>query len=222
MARHDLSQTVVVLDLDDTLYTEADYRASGLRAVCAMVNALMRPPKPLDASSRQFIDAPDPLALICKEAALPASLKETLLWVYRLHTPDIHLSPAVARAVAQLEASCHAVAVLTDGRAISQRQKLKALGLSHLPAYISEDYASCKPAPLRFQKVMSDFPAKAYVYVGDNPLKDFVAPNALQWETVGLRGGAHNIHSQGCDGLPAANLPNRWVSSMDEFLESLC
>ncbi len=222
MARRDLSQTVVVLDLDDTLYPEADYRASGLRAVCAMVNTLMHPPEPLDASSRQLIDASDPLALICNQAGLPLSLKETLLWVYRLHTPDIHLSPAVASAIAQLEASCRAVAVLTDGRAISQRQKLKALGLSHLPAYISEDYASCKPELLRFQKAMGDLPAQAYVYLGDNPLKDFVAPNALQWETVGLRGGAHNIHPQVWDGLPAANLPNRWVSSMDEFLESLC
>lgn len=222
MARLDLSQTVVVLDLDDTLYPEADYRASGLRAVCAIVNAMLNPAQPLDVSLCQIGDAHDPLALICTQAGLPPSLKETLLWVYRLHLPDIHLSPQVAQAIAQLESSCHALAVLTDGRAISQRQKLKALGLSHLPAYISEDYASCKPELLRFQKVMSDFCAPSYVYLGDNPLKDFAAPNALQWETVGLRGGVHNIHSQACDGLPAASLPNRWVSSMDEFLESLC
>ena len=227
MAWLDWSQTVVVLDLDDTLYAEADYRASGFRAVCNVVNQLLCPNVLLDASTRQIIDAPDPLVQICEMAGLPPSVKETLLWVYRLHTPDIRLSPDVARAVATLESHCQAVAVLTDGRAVSQRQKLKALGLSHLPVYISEDYASCKPEPLRFCKVMSDFAAQAYVYVGDNPRKDFVAPNALQWKTVGiratsLRGGPHNIHSQVCDGLPAANLPNRWVSSMDEFLESLC
>lgn len=232
MAWLDLSQTVVVLDLDDTLYAEADYRASGFRAVCDVVNQLTRPNPPLDASAPQIIDASDPLVQICEMAGLPPSVKETLLWVYRLHTPDIRLSPQVARAIARLQAFCPAVAVLTDGRAISQRQKLKALGLSHLPVYISEDYASCKPEPLRYQQVMSDFAAQVYVYVGDNPQKDFVAPNALQWKTVGIRAvglhavdphaGRHNIHSQVCDGLPAANLPNRWVSSMDEFMESLC
>ncbi len=227
MARRDLSRTVVVLDLDDTLYAEADYRASGLRAVCAMVNLLLNPATPLDSASLNLVDEADPLAQICKRAGLPPSLKETLLWVYRLHTPDIHLSPEVARVVATLESHCQAVAVLTDGRSVSQRLKLKALGLAHLPAYISEDYDSGKPAPLRYQKVMGDFPAQAYVYLGDNPLKDFAAPNALQWQTVGLRGvgvpgGTRNIHSQDCEGLPAANLPQQWVSSMDEFLESLC
>lgn len=227
MARRDLSRTVVVLDLDDTLYAEADYRASGLRAVCAMVNRLLNPATPLDPASRDILGEVDPLAQICKRAGLSPSLKETLLWVYRLHTPDIRLSPDVARAVATLESQCQAVAVLTDGRAVSQRQKLKALGLAHLPAYISEDYDSCKPELLRYREVMGDFAAQAYVYLGDNPTKDFAAPNALQWKTVGLcgvglPGGARNIHSQDCAGLPAANLPQQWVSSMDEFLELLC
>ena len=227
MARRDLSRTVVVLDLDDTLYAEADYRASGLRAVCAMVNRLLHPATLLDPAALNLMDDVDPLAQICKRAGLPPSLKETLLWVYRLHTPDIRLSTDVARVVATLEAQCQAVAVLTDGRAVSQRLKLKALGLAHLPAYISEDYDSCKPEPLRYRKVMGDFAAQAYVYLGDNPKKDFTAPNALQWKTVGLcgvgaPGGTRNIHSQNCEGLPAANLPQQWVSSMDEFLESLC
>ncbi len=222
MAQRDLSHTVVVLDLDDTLYAEADYRASGLRAVCATVNLLRSPATALNPASRDILDDADPLAQICKRAGLPPSLKETLLWIYRLHTPDIRLSPDVARVVATLESQCQAVAILTDGRAITQRQKLRVLGLAHLPAYISEDYDSCKPEPLRFQRVMGDFPAQAYVYLGDNPQKDFAAPNALQWKTVGLRGGTDNIHPQNCAGLPAANLPQQWVSSIDEFLESLC
>lgn len=222
MERCKLTQTVVVLDLDDTLYLEADYRASGLREVCRMVNSLTLQTESSAIQSSDFVNSNDPLAQIGDQAGLSSNLKESLLWIYRLHAPDIQLSPEVAEAVAALESACKAVAVLTDGRSVSQRLKLKALGLSHLPAYISEDYGSCKPEPLRFQKVMSDFPAAEYVYLGDNPKKDFVAPNALQWKTVGLLAGPQNIHSQTCDGLQAEYLPNYWVSSMNEFLESLC
>lgn len=217
-----LSQTVVVLDLDDTLYPEADYRISGLRAVCEMVNSLAQQAQSSGIRSDDFINSNDPLAQISDRAGLSPNLKESLLWIYRLHTPDIQLSPEVAQAVAALESACKAVAVLTDGRSISQRLKLKALGLSHLPAYISEDCGSCKPEPLRFHKVMSDFPASQYVYLGDNPKKDFVAPNALHWKTVGLRASPRNIHPQTCDGLQAEYLPNYWICSMNEFLESLC
>lgn len=36
----DLARTVVVFDLDDTLYPEADYVDSGVRYVCAQINSL--------------------------------------------------------------------------------------------------------------------------------------------------------------------------------------
>ncbi|HZW12873.1 MAG TPA: HAD family hydrolase [Noviherbaspirillum sp.] len=222
MARPDFSQTVVVLDLDDTLYKEADYHISGMREVCTWVEALYGKPvaESLEVCRKQ--GERDLLGAISRLANLPAVVKESLLWIYRLHVPAISISDAVRDLIKQLEATCRAVAILTDGRSVSQRQKLKALGLAHLPVYISEEYGSEKPDGLRFRQIMQDFPAHRYVYVGDNPEKDFVAPNALNWTTIGLRGDERNIHSQECDGLPVEKFPQQWIDSLDELLGSIC
>ena len=222
MAQPDLSKTVVVLDLDDTLYTEADYHESGMREVCAWVDALYGKLVAPELAVLLKSGEPDLLGAIARVADLPMSVKDSLLWVYRLHAPIIELSDAIKDSIQTFEELCRAVVVLTDGRSVSQRQKLKALGLAHLPVYISEEYSSEKPHALRFEQIMRDFPAKTYVYVGDNPIKDFIAPNALKWETIGLRGDERNIHSQVCDGLPVENLPQRWIGSLDELLGTLC
>jgi putative hydrolase of the HAD superfamily len=112
--------------------------------------------------------------------------------------------------------------ILTDGRSITQRLKLHALGLSHLKAYISEEWASEKPDDRRFRQIMVDFQAASYVYVADNPRKDFVAPNLLDWLTVGLRASGKSIHSQDCEGLPSGYSPRKWIRGWDELMESLC
>lgn len=220
MALPDLSQTVVVLDLDDTIYKEADYHASGLREVCNWVEALYGKSVADELGRLQQQGERDLLGCVCQLAGLPPMVKDSLLWIYRLHLPSIRLSESVCNLVQQLEAMC-TVAILTDGRSISQRQKLKALGLSHLPVYISEEYGSVKPEALRYELIMRDYPAQAYVYVADNPRKDFVAPNALNWKTIGLKGDERNIHSQDCDALPVQNLPHKWIDTLDDLLEVL-
>lgn len=221
MALHELSKSVVVLDLDDTLYKEADYHDSGLREVCNWIEALYGRSLvgELEALKRQ--GERDLLGALCRLAGLPLSVKNSLLWVYRLHEPRIHLGLAAKETIQLLESLCK-VAILTDGRSVSQRRKLKALGLSHLPAYISEEHGSEKPSPLRFELIMRDIPALDYVYVADNPKKDFLAPNALNWKTIGLIGDERNIHSQDCDGLSGAQLPKKWITSLDELMESIC
>lgn len=218
MLQPELSQTVVVLDLDDTLYKEAEYVASGLREVCNWIEGLYGMSLSFELEELKSQGERDLLGALCRLAGLPPSVKESLLWVYRLHEPRIHLSPAARETIHLLE-SLHRVAILTDGRSVSQRMKLKSLGLGHLPAYISEEHGSEKPFPMRFELIMRDLPAVNYVYVADNPSKDFLAPNALNWKTIGLIGDKQNIHSQDLDGLSAAQSPQKWITSLDLLME---
>lgn len=213
-------EKVVVLDLDDTLYKEADYRESGLRAVCREIEALYG--KSMVADLDEIIPSgADVLEELCRRAGLPLSVKGSLLWVYRLHMPDISLAIGVRDTLRQLEQK-HTVIVLTDGRSMTQRKKLLALGLQRLPAYISEEYNSEKPDYRRFELIMNDYSAQGYVYVADNPRKDFIAPNALHWKTIGLRGDERNIHSQACEGLRSEMLPNQWIDTLTELPDILC
>ena len=218
----DLAVTVVVFDMDDTLYFEADYVDSGVRHVCTQINSFCGV-NPYDAIKElRLRDAQsDWLALACELASLKPSVKESLLWMYRLHSPAICLSEGCVSALMQIRSAALACAVLTDGRAVTQRLKLAALGLADLPTYISEDYDSSKPAPDRFQAIQKDYPAEHYVYVADNVQKDFLGCNPLGWISVGMRGNGRNIYSQSTQGLPAAALPAFWVNSWEELIELL-
>ena len=212
----ELLSTVIVFDLDDTLYKEIDYQASGFRAVCSWIQDIYGLDLTLDLNKLLSSKTPDVLGGLCQAAGLHSSVKETLLWIYRIHQPTIQLAPGVTHFLNKLEANWQA-AILTDGRSVSQRLKLKALGLDHLPTYISEEYGSEKPAPDRFELIMREMPAARYVYVGDNLEKDFIAPNKFGWATVCLRDNSSNIHRQIPTEQSIYQKPKFWIEDFFEL-----
>jgi putative hydrolase of the HAD superfamily len=218
----DLARTVVVFDLDDTLYSEADYVDSGVRHVCTQIKSLCGIDCYAVIQAQRLHNAKlDWLSLACELTGLKPSVKESLLWMYRLHLPDIKLAESCSVSLEKIKSAALAVAVLTDGRYVTQKLKLISLGLSRLPAYISEDYGSTKPASDRFLAIQKDFPADQYVYVADNVQKDFLGCNPLGWLGVGMRGNERNVYSQSVLDLPEAALPKCWVNSWEELTELL-
>lgn len=212
-----LSDTVVVFDLDDTLYSEDDYNESGVVAVCNELRKLYGK----DIMDELLVTRRkkgDVWGKACLLLELPLSVKESLIWIYRLHQPSINLDSTTLDVLQKIKNAAKSIAILTDGRSISQRKKLLALGLLDCSVYISEEYHSEKPDKTRFEKLMGDFPAERYVYIADNPKKDFIAPNSLKWKTIGLKGNGKNIHSQETYGLSSINMPNSWVNDMTSIL----
>jgi len=216
MQKFDLSAATIVFDLDDTLYPEVDYVVSGVRYVCQQILSFAgKDVAPL----LQGADlSKDWLAAACRHAGLPQSAKESLLWMYRLHLPDIHLTSACENALRYIAKNARAVAILTDGRSVTQRMKIKALGLSDWPVYISEDYGSEKPDPMRFKIIEENHPAKTYFYIGDNVKKDFLGCNPRGWISVCLRADGRNIHSQDTLDIPVEAMPRHWINGWDELL----
>ena len=217
----DLSDWVVVFDLDDTLYSEDDYSQSGVAAVTKELARLFN----LDITE-QLLSVREAKGDIwgraCELLSLPETVKESLLWMYRLHQPQIDLGQEVMEVVAGISKEAQQVVILTDGRSITQRLKLDALNLLKYPSYISEEYHSNKPMIERFHMIMTDFPAANYVYVADNPVKDFMGPNSLGWKTIGVRNGGRNVHPQKVDDVSAEYLPNVWVDKLSDIVGNLC
>lgn len=218
----DLSRTVVVFDLDDTLYSEADYVASGVRHVCGQIDFLYGKSV---YNSLEDILRRDPradwLSLVCEHAGLPKTAKDSLLWMYRLHKPDISLSLACADAVSRVRSAAGFTAVLTDGRSVTQRLKLAALGLSDLPVFISEDYGDTKPSESRFRLIERLRPAERYIYVADNVEKDFLGCNPLGWIGIGMKGDGRNVHPRQLEGCPESALPAYWVDGWEQLTSFL-
>ncbi|MEZ9590565.1 HAD family hydrolase [Vibrio breoganii] len=210
-----LSNTTVVFDLDDTLYQEIDYQLSGYNSVIALCKTLYGQ----DMSNivkQATIEKSDVLSAITHTLNLPESVKESLLWQYRLHLPDIGLSDDTNNTLAMIKKNAKHVAILTDGREISQKQKLAALGLSDLPVFISETWGETKPGSKRFKKIMQSMPSENYIYIGDNLNKDFVTPNKLGWYTIGIRDSGQNIHTQNII-VDEEYRPKEWLSSIEDL-----
>lgn len=212
---------VVVFDLDDTLYKECDYQSSGFSEVCGKLESAFGVSLKDKMTELRLNKSTDLFGDLCVFLGLPSAVKESLVWLYRLHEPQIELSPSVRSLLQRISQTCRLV-ILTDGRSITQRLKLKALGLLDLPAYISEDYGSEKPDPRRFEQIMDDFPASSYFYIGDNLKKDFLAPNSLGWVTICLRDDGRNFHSQANQNWCIDQMAHHFVDSLDEIFEFVC
>lgn len=207
----DAITSVIVLDLDDTLYLERDYVLSGFRAVSRWIEdelgilgfekivvelfAAGVREKLFDRTLRELGVAHD------------SSLIDRLVGVYRKHPPNIRLLSDVEVFLSR-KRHARAIALLTDGHLIAQRNKVRALRLDNgaISPIICTDIwgrAYWKPHCRGFRHIQAHFrlSPSAFVYVADNPAKDFVGPRTLGWRTVQVA-RPNMIHS------PAAPTPS--------------
>lgn len=189
----------IVFDLDDTLYPEADYAHSALRCFAETAAALYGTPVVAEDLIAGFeAGEKDAVGKACRQAGLADAARGELLALMRAHRPAITLPPDSREALARLAARTLPYSILTDGRSLTQRQKIHALGLAgYAGLFISAETGREKPDPRAYLAVAALHSAgECFVYIGDNPAKDFFAPNALGWQTVMIRDRGRNIHPQ--------------------------
>ena len=171
----------LVFDLDDTLYPERDFVASGYRAVAQHV---------ADTYGCNFDHAISimmaALGTLGKQGVFPALLAsfpevsiplDEVIEVYRRHHPTICLYPGYMGLLKGLK-QCYRLGVITDGLPDVQQRKVKALGLGALMEKIiyTWEYGpeKEKPHPLSFSLMLESLGAdpSSTLFVGDNPAKD--------------------------------------------------
>jgi len=202
--------TAVIFDLDDTLYDEIDYVKSGLAAVAAHLAGRLGGPSPEDiylALWAQFKagnrEKTFNAALESLGATYDEQLIRELVQHYRTHSPDIVL-PAESRQVLDELGKKYTLALLSDGFLPAQKLKVRALAIERYFQTIlyTEELGRefWKPSPAGFERILTTLnttPQQA-VYVADNQLKDFIAPNQLGMATIQLI-RPNRIHTQTCD-----------------------
>lgn len=189
----------VVFDMDDTLYLERDYVSSGFMAVAKFVANLINQNATvihqfLMQRFREGVRGRTFDLLIEQYPRLreKVSIME-LVHIYRTHEPEIQLFPKMKELIGTLKRSGFHTALLSDGYLISQRMKVRALKLEALfdDIVLTDDWGKdyWKPHQRGFQHIeeLWGLIGAQLVYIGDNPQKDFVAPNRLGWHTVRLR-----------------------------------
>lgn len=207
---------VVCFDLDDTLYKEIDFVESAYREIAEsekrpdLLPKMMGWQKNDDNVFLQFNKA------IGKETIIPHYLT-----LYRSHYPTISLSAGVEDTLNELKHRGITLGLITDGRSVSQRNKIKALGLDRWfdndNVIISEETNFEKTEETNFRYFIKKYHGAEFTYVGDNPKKDFIVPNRLGWKTVMLKDDGRNIHKQ--EAVPVENLPQITITGIDELLD---
>ena len=221
----------IVFDVDDTLYLEAEYVRSGFKAVARVV---ARTGAIGSAEAYDFLYGCFERGvrqntfdlLFEKVPALQSRLEvRELVQAYRAHEPGIALLPGVGELLEELRIRGVGLGLITDGALESQERKVAALGLDKIvsQAVLTDHWGRnyWKPHPRAFEHIADAWkiPAERLVYIGDNPDKDFVAPNRLGWRTVRLRlPGQMRV-----DREPPTkeHAPGTTVSSVEDLTEAL-
>jgi len=218
--------SALVFDLDDTLYPEHVFVRSGFAAVDRWLQERRGLTGFADEAARLFLEGArgrifdEVLRRLAVDDA--SELVPTLVEVYRAHEPQLSLFPDAEWALAYFGRRMK-LGLITDGHAVTQRNKFAALGLAKYfrAVVFTDDFGreSWKPSPACFQRIEAALacPAHECAYVGDNLAKDFVAPNRLGWLTVHLqREGGEYRHVVAAD-LPADHRAQHEIASLREL-----
>lgn len=187
---------LIVFDLDDTLYPEHEYVRSGFRAAARFVEERLSIPAvdfaracedalSQHGSGRIFNDA---LALFGRSE----NFVPDLIRVYREHRPSLALRSGVSKMLDILRREAR-LAILSDGYLVAQTRKVESLDLASCVDHVvlTDAYGrdAWKPSHVCFQRLIGEAGLSHHdaTYIGDNPHKDFIAPNRLGWRTIRLR-----------------------------------
>lgn len=216
----------IVFDLDDTLYPEREFALSGFRAAGRWAHAELGIAG-LEHDMTQLFDQGHlgPLFKLALDRHRPdhhPTHLEALVEAWRTHEPEIALFDDAEWALAHYGGR-GPIGLITDGTATMQASKVRALELA--PRFEEIVYTDAlggrsyrKPHPLSYERMEAALaaPDVTLVYVGDNPSKDFVTPNARGWISIQVRRpDVRGIHDP--DRVAEGGEPQHVIGSLREL-----
>jgi putative hydrolase of the HAD superfamily len=187
----------VVFDLDDTLYPERDYVLSGFRAVATWAAQNLGFPAERNFDDLRYLyDNGERGHTFDRwlegHGYSEPNLVEQLVRVYRDHEPALTAFTDVPPLLQSLRRH-YRLGLLSDGYLAVQKRKWAALGLAaHFDVVVFSDTwgrRAWKPSLRPYEEVLKllSCPPGAVIYIGDNPLKDFIGARRMGMKTIRVR-----------------------------------
>ena len=192
--------TILVFDLDDTIYEEFSFVKSGYKAVSEYLSF------EFNISASEIYEK---MLLIYKSQGRSLlfnkileiygvsnrKILNKLIQIYRTHIPDLELNEEVKELLLRL--SCkYSLYIVTDGNRFVQQRKIDALMLESFfkKIFITRNYGlkAEKPSLHCFKKILSMEKSDNWsdlIYVGDNPNKDFIKLKEQGSKTIRINNG---------------------------------
>ena len=185
---------ILVFDLDDTLFKEIEFVKSAYTEIARIIE-LQIGKNIFKELMNLFKNKKPVFDLIVEKYKLKLSIKD-LVDIYRYHSPSINLIPEILEFINSKKYK-YGFALVTDGRSVTQRNKIKALKIEKIfkdNIYISEEIGFNKLSTNSFNSIINNFPNANFIYFADNVSKDFLIPNQLGWLTIQIKDIKKNIH----------------------------
>jgi putative hydrolase of the HAD superfamily len=215
----------VTVDLDDTLFAQADWLAGAWLSVASAAVRAGLPAGPFHAALLECAAAGSDkggiidraLAAVGVGPARIAEMTPRLVEAFSGWAPAaLALYPGAADALVRLRSAGLPIAVITDGNPRIQRAKISALGLSALVDHVvvSDELggrAARKPHPAAFLRALAllGVPAEDTVHVGDRPAKDVAGAAAAGLRCVRVRTGEYaHVADESIAVLPWRSVPS--------------
>ncbi|WP_147819906.1 HAD family hydrolase [Salidesulfovibrio onnuriiensis] len=183
----------VVFDMDDVVYLEREYVRSGFQAVARALSeerngeifdllwTMLGQECGQDVFSRLLSERPE---------LGGGWTAEDLGEIYWTHEPEITLLPSIRALVEELQDRGVKCGLVSDGDCEVQERKARALGADELFDAVLLTHRFDRE-PWKLSSLCLDFVAhnmdllnETLVYVGDNPVKDFLGAQKLGWSSV--------------------------------------
>lgn len=224
---------VVCFDLDDTLCKEIDYLKSAYNEIasyavqqCMGLSVPIRVIKAYEIMMESYQEGKNAFEALNVFLGMELPIAE-MLQMYREHNPVISLDEETRLTLDRLKDEGVLMGIVSDGRELTQWNKVKALGLTEWmdeSLIIINSSADCfKPNACGYErfmaavKAMSDDTEWSFIYVGDNLKKDFIWPKRNGWHTICLKNDGRNIHLQDFGNTPLEALPDKVIESIKEL-----
>lgn len=220
---------LVLFDLDDTLYPEQKFVRGGLQAAASLAGKWLS--VPADELFKQFWNAFQNgekyifNSVLNRYKNFSQSEIEQLVYAYRNHKPYLELFRDAKITLEILKKKNVFVGIITDGCEGVQKNKVESLNLVNLVDLIiytdSFGREFWKPHTRAFEAALKEFnvPPGEAVYIGDNPQKDFVAPNKLGMHSIQIK---RNIGVYQNANTVDGGEPEFKIRSLEEIFTKLC
>lgn len=193
---------VLVFDLDDTLYKEIEFVSSAFNYITEFLWLRNR----IDISSLAKDLIKDKRITLYDEMMLKFDISpqdfalEKYLELYRFHYPKLNVNKNLIELLKNLKKDGFKTGLITDGRYVTQRNKLNSLQIINFfdTIIISEQTGISKPHPHNYKLIESKFiESDVFYYIGDNTDKDFIYPSKnKKWLSICVLDNGLNIHKQ--------------------------
>lgn len=185
----------VIFDLDNTLYSEISYVRSGFMEVSDYLSDKYKLDQDkifkkmihifnVEGRGKVFNILLDDLNLSEKENIM------NLVYIYRFHTPDISLYDDALDTLILLKEKNYKLGIITDGKALVQKNKIDALNLNKifdviiLTDALGPDFWKPSIVPYQIALDLLNSTPNESCYIGDDSFKDFLGPKSLNMKTI--------------------------------------